>query len=75
MMLSLEIAKLIGKDIGNIHRDIKAQLIVGLYGVDINQDPNLDRIDLEGIFIKHRANGQISEILLNRYHSDSGGIR
>jgi phage antirepressor YoqD-like protein len=70
MMSSREISEVTGKDIGNVHRDIKAQLIIGLYEIDISQDSNLNRIDLKGIIVNHRSNGQISEIFLNRYHSD-----
>jgi phage antirepressor YoqD-like protein len=69
-MSSREIAELTGKEIGSVHRDIKTQLIVGLYGLDISQDANLHRIDIKGIFVNHRKNYQISEIFLNRYHAD-----
>jgi phage regulator Rha-like protein len=69
-MSSREIAEITGKDIKHIHRDIKTQLIEGLYGIELKAGPNLDRLDLKGIFIKQRDNGQISEIRLNRYHAD-----
>jgi anti-repressor protein len=70
VMSSREIAELTGKDIGNIHRDIKAQLVVGLYGADIEDDSNLNHIDIKGVFVNHDKRGYIKEILLNRYHSD-----
>jgi hypothetical protein len=68
-MSSIEISQLTGKTIGNIHRDIKSQIIEGLYNIDIKADSNLNRIDLKGIFVIHRDNGQIKEIKLDREHT------
>lgn len=67
-MSTVEISQLLGKEKSHLHRDIRVQLIEGLYG--IKDDPNLDRTDLQGISIIKRDNGQIFEILLNRYHTD-----
>jgi anti-repressor protein len=67
-MSSTEIAALTGKEKSHVHRDISVQILSNLYGVKAN--PNLDGIDIKGIFIKKRDNGQISEFLLDRYHAD-----
>jgi phage antirepressor YoqD-like protein len=68
-MSSTEIAQLTGKEVKHVHRDIKVQLIEGLYSIDTKASPNLDRIDLKGIFVIHRNNGQIKEIKLDREHT------
>jgi phage antirepressor YoqD-like protein len=67
-MSSTEIAKLTNKEKSHIHRDIKVQILAGLYGIE--DYPDLDRIDIKGIFAVKRDNGQIAEILLDRYHTD-----
>ena len=66
-MTSTEIAKLTGKPKGNIHRDIKEQLFLGLYGIE---DANLHLLDIKGISVILADNGFWSEVNLDRYHTD-----
>lgn len=67
IMTSGEIAELTGKDKKHIHRDIKEQLFLGLYGKD---GPNLDLLDIKGISVILADNGFWSEVQLDRYHTD-----
>lgn len=66
-MTSTEIASLTGKSKGNIHRDIKEQLLLGLYGME---DSNLNLLDIKGISVILANNGFWSEVHLDRYHTD-----
>ena len=66
-MTSTEIAKLTGKEKKHIHRDIKEQLLLGLYGID---GPKMDLIDIKGISVILADNGFWSEVNLDRYHTD-----
>ena len=59
------VADLTGKAVGHVHRDILSML-ESLYEVN----PNLDRIDFEGISVQRRIDGQVSEFLLDRYHTE-----
>lgn len=66
-MTSTEIALLTGKEKKHVHRDIKEQLLLGLYGID---GPKMDLIDIKGIFVILADNGFWSEVRLDRYHTD-----
>jgi phage regulator Rha-like protein len=67
-MSSTEIAELTGKEKTNIHRDIKAQLLVGLYG--LKDDSYLNDNKIQGITIVIDNRDYWSEVLLDKYHTD-----
>jgi hypothetical protein len=66
-MSSTEIAKLTGKQKSNIHRDIKDQLLIGLYG--LKDDSNLNHVKIQGITIILDNRGYWKEVLLDREHT------
>jgi hypothetical protein len=67
---SSEIVELTRKDIGNVHRDIKSQLMAGLYGIDIKDDSNLNHNKIQGVTVIFDRRGYWGEVRLNRYHAD-----
>jgi len=66
-MSSTEIAQLAGKQKTHIHRDIKEQLLLGLYG--LKDDPNLDDSKIQGITVVLDNRGYWSEVLLDHEHT------
>lgn len=66
-MSSLEIAELTGKKISNIHRDVKKQILKGLYTID---DSNCNHEKIQGLTITLDERGYWSEVLFDRYHAD-----
>lgn len=66
-MSSREIAELTGKEKANVHRDIKSQLLFGLYGLDPS---NLNHEQIQGLTIIPDERGYWSEVQLDRYHTD-----
>lgn len=74
MMSTKEIAQLTGKTIGNIHADVWT-LIFQMYGIGKN-DWNFNHLKkqqveiTEGAFAKIDSRGYVSELLLNRRHTE-----
>jgi phage regulator Rha-like protein/phage antirepressor YoqD-like protein len=66
-MSSREIAELTGKEKANVHRDIKSQLLSGLYGLDPS---NLNHEQIQGLTIIPDERGYWFEVQLDRYHTD-----
>ena len=66
-MTSTEIALLTGKTKGNIHADIKEQLLLGLYETD---DWKINHEQIQGLMIVLDNRGYWSEVILDRYHTD-----
>lgn len=65
-MSSTEIATLTGKEKSNVHRDIQAQILKGLYEID---DSNLNHIEIQGVAIVLDNRGYVSEYHLDKEHS------
>ncbi|POZ52989.1 phage antirepressor KilAC domain-containing protein [Methylovulum psychrotolerans] len=67
-MSSTDIATLTGKQKKHVHKDIKDQLLISLYGLKDGQD--LDHEQIQGITVVLDNRGYWSEVLLDRYHTD-----
>jgi phage regulator Rha-like protein len=67
-MSSLELATLVDKEHKNVIRDIRTQILEGLYSVKDGSD--LSHEEIQGVTVKRDARGYTSEILLDRYHTD-----
>jgi phage regulator Rha-like protein len=65
-MSSTEIATLTGKEKSNVHRDIQAQILKGLYEID---DSNLNHVEIQGVAIVLDNRGYVSEYHLDKEHS------
>ncbi len=48
-MSSTEISQLTGKEKKSIHRDIKEQLLINLYGYQLNDGTVLHHVDIKGL--------------------------
>ena len=66
-MTSTEIALLTAKEKKHVHRDIKEQLLLGLYGID---GPKMSHEQIQGLTIVLDNRGYWSEVHLDRYHTD-----
>ena len=66
-MTSTEIALLTGKEKKHVHRDIKEQLLLGIYGID---GPKMNHEQIQGLTIVLDNRGYWSEVNLDRYHTD-----
>lgn len=69
-MSSTEIAELTGKEKKTIHRDIKEQILVNLYGYDFKDGTELHHLKIQGLEIDFDSRGYWKEVLLDRYHTD-----
>lgn len=67
-MSSTEIAELTGKTKGNVHQDIKTQILKGLYAVEDDRDFNHEQI--QGLIIEFDERGYWKEVRLDKYHTD-----
>jgi anti-repressor protein len=67
-MSSTEIAKLTGKEKTNIHRDVKSQILIGLYG--LKDDSYLNDNKIQGVTVVLDNRDYWSEVLLDKYHTD-----
>lgn len=65
-MSSTEIATLTGKEKGHVHRDIKEQLLKGLYEID---NPKMDDVEIKGISVVLDNRGYVSEYYLDKEHT------
>lgn len=66
-MSSTEIAALVEKEHKNVIRDIRVQILEGLYNVKDGSDLSHDEI--QGVTVKTDARGYTSEILLDKEHT------
>ena len=66
-MSSTEIAALVEKEKFNVHRDIKTQILKGLY--DLEDDSNLNDKQIQGVTVSMDARGYIQEYHLDKEHT------
>ena len=66
-MSSTELAEMTGKQKTNIHRDIKVQLLIGLYGLE--DDSKLNDVKIQGLTVVLDNRGYWQEVYLDREHT------